>query len=973
MRRAILAALLAFCSVISVVSAAAESVTWVQAETEHFLFIFEPRDRGAVDELLTYCEPVYQRITGFFHSYPKKVPVIVRGRVDDANGFTSFLPARIELYLTAPTDHFLGARTESWLKILLTHELTHFVHATMDKGFFFTLSRVFGRDLSATQLAFLPGWMVEGPSTNTETQFTEGGRGRNPLFEMTYKAPVEEGRLFSLEQGAYNSPFPPADRIYVAGYTLVDYLLTTYGEDTFRRIMEEYLGFPFFGPWGAIQKVTGRNATQVFDDLKVYLAEKFKPSLSLASGALITPKEPGSWMHPVVTDRGLYVYRTSPYHFPAIVRLDPATGHEQVLHPVVDDGFSFTATRDGKTIYFTSMTQTWADPGTPQLVSDLYSLDLDTGVSTQITHGAHLWQPAVSAGGETLVAVQGGGPYSRLVSIDTRTGSLRLLYSRPAGNVYTPAFSPDGRKLAFTFNLRGFQDVLVADFGTLARGSSPLDDPRLPVGSLNEESARAVLGPDPFGEYFPSFLDDETVLFSSDREGALALYRADLQSGDVLRIQQDPVAAIAAVRDGDSLVYSSYSADGWCLKRVPVAALTAVRLEPTAGEPYPAEIEWSGKSVPQKSYVDWPAPLLWLPLPSLARTGPGSPGVEVGVGASALGTSLLGNTTWTADAAWFFVAQQPLADLSISTVAGPFTVSAASQLSYQYADTYTESIVSSLALGLPFSREIAFDTQRLLALSLGIAHTAQLESSAPFTFAQSAGPMAGGWQNGLFATSSASAQWQKNGGQIDFNPPAAFDALLQNSTRLPVLDYPAPESDFLLRLGVTFPSFIPHQVFKLGLKTTDVLGGPFTSYKDSFATPRGFPGPMTRGVSGQALASVDYRAAIALFDQPLVFSFAATGAEMGLHAEGIARWDDRHPVFDLDPALYVGGDLTMHMVFDSVPFVITIGAAVRIDTSAPGSFDPGRDLGLYFSIVQSSAAGGDRNGGIPAVPVHSSR
>ena len=259
---------------------------------------------------------------------------------------------------------------------------------------------------------------------------------------------------------------------------------------------------------------------------------------------------------------------------------------------------------------------------------------------------------------------------------------------------------------------------------------------------------------------------------------------------------------------------------------------------------------------------------------------------------------------------------------------------------------------------------------RSLALSLGIAHTAQLESSAPFTFAQSAGPMAGGWRNGLFATSSASAQWQRDGGQIDFNPPAALDAFLQNSTRLPVLDYPAPESDFLLRLGVTFPSFIPHQVFKLGLKATDVLGGPFTSYKDSFAEPRGFPGPVTRTVSGQALASIDCRAAIALFDQPLVLSFAATGAEMGVHLEGIARWDDRNPAVSLDPCLYAGADFTMHMIFDAVPFLVTIGAALRIDTSAPGSFDAGQDMGLYFSISQ---AGGGGNGSVPAVPVRSSR
>jgi hypothetical protein len=173
-----------------------------------------------------------------------------------------------------------------------------------------------------------------------------------------------------------------------------------------------------------------------------------------------------------------------------------------------------------------------------------------------------------------------------------------------------------------------------------------------------------------------------------------------------------------------------------------------------------------------------------------------------------------------------------------------------------------------------------------------------------------------------------------------------------------VLYYPAPESDFFLGLGLNIPSFIPHQVIRLGFKATDVLGGPFTSYKDSFSSPRGFPGSMTRSVSGQALASIDYIASLALFDQPLFFSVAATGAALGVHAEGIGQWDDARLSLTIDPALYVGGDLTLHMAFNAVPFSLTIGVAARIDTSASRAFDPGQDLGVYLFLGQQGAAGG---------------
>ena len=963
-------ALLVLCSI---VPAGAQAVRWEQAETEHFRFIYEPRDRAAVDELLTYCEPIYQRITGFFHSYPKKIPVIIRGRIDAANGFTSFLPARIELYLTAPTDHFPGARTESWLKILLTHELTHYVHASMDRGFFFALSHLFGGDLSAATMFFLPGWMIEGPSTNLETRFTNGGRGRNPLFEMYSKAPVEDGTLFSLEQAAYGSAFPPPGRIYVSGYILVDYLLTTYGEDTFRRIMDAYLDFPFFGPWAAITKVTGKNASEIFADLKKHLEQKYAASKSIASGTLITPRRPGDWVHPQPTDRGLYVYRGSPERYPALVRYDPADGSERVLHPVVDDTFSFSAAKDGRTVYLTSMDQTWIDPADPQLVSDLYRLDVDAGSLRRITSGAHLWQPAVSSDGQSLIAVQGTGPYSRLVSVDERSGALRVLFSRSEGNVYTPVFSPDGRRVAFTFNLRGFQDVYVADYQELTRGSAALDDPGLPVADVNAEAARPILGPDAFGEYFPSFLDDGSLVFSSDREGSLALYRADLGSEEVAKIQDDPVAAISAVRDGDSLLYSSYSADGWCLKRTPLANLAPAPLAAEQGpaQEYPPPVEWTGRTAAAKPYVDWPAPLMWFAFPALTRTGPGSPGVELGLGAIVYGASLLGNTTWMANAEWLFASEQPLAAVTLSTVEGPFTLSADSQLSYEYSTDYTDSLVSSLQLGLPLFNEIAFDSQRMVFLALGVAHRVEIESPAPFTFAQALGPLAAGWQNTLFVTSGVSFQWQRNGGQIDFSPPLAVQVLLLNSTALPVLDYSVPESDFLLQLGLNIPSVIPHQVVRLGLKASEVLGGPFSSYTDSFSVPRGFPGPSTRSVPGQALASVDYLVPIALLDQPLFFSLAARGAALGLHAEGIGRWDNSAPVLSLDPSLYVGGDVSLLMAFNAVAFAVVLGVAARIDTTAPGSFDPGRDLRIYLSIGQQ--AGSTGQGMVPPAALRASR
>ena len=147
------------------------------------------------------------------------------------------------------------------------------------------------------------------------------------------------------------------------------------------------------------------------------------------------------------------------------------------------------------------------------------------------------------------------------------------------------------------------------------------------MADVNTDAARPVLGPDAFGEYFPAFLDDRTLLFSSDRSGSLALYRADLQAGTYALVQSDPVAAISGAVDGDSLLYGSYSANGWCVKRTPLAALTAVTLEETPGapSPYPLPFPWTGAGVPAQAYIDWPLPLAWVPNRHREPERPGHP------------------------------------------------------------------------------------------------------------------------------------------------------------------------------------------------------------------------------------------------------------------------------------------------------------------------------------------------------------
>ena len=915
-----------------------------------------------MDELLTFAEDVYDKVTQFLDSRPAKVPCVIRGRRDDANGVTMAVPDRIDLYLTAPIDHFLGARTESWLRVLLTHELTHFVHETYVRGIPHALSLVFGDDAAGLAIALLPGWAVEGPAVYDETQFSSGGRGRNPLFEIYTKAAAEEGSFGSLEQASYLSDFPPPGRIYVAGYALIDWLQRNYGEDTFRRILDTYLGSLTGDFFQAIKEVTGRSAAAVFADMRKALVARYAAQTVIPGGELVTPETIGSWTRPQPTARGLYLYHTSPEGYPAIVSRNAAGKETTLVRASLTDDNSFSATPDGKTVWFSSLHWDLRRSAEPRSISDLFALDAENGAVRQATHDAHLWQPAVSADGSVVVAVQGRGPYSRLVQVDTRTGSLRVLFSRTEANVYTPALSPDGTRVAFTFNLRGYQDVYVADLSVLMAGSTPLDDVESAVGDVNADLPAPVLGPDPAAEYFPSFQNDSTLLFTSDRTGSLAVYSVDMGTGTVTLRQEDPVAAIAGVADGDRLLYTSYSTTGFCIRSAPLATAATQAVETQAPQPYPPAITWTGTTIEGKPYVDWAPPLLWYPWLTLSQIGPAAQDQAIGVGAEALGGSLMGGTSWQVMANWLPGAAQPIASLSLTSSFGPVDLGITSALGYGYAGGYwSESLASRASLSWSLVGQSILGAAQSLSLSLGLSHSLELDATSGFAFADSFSAAASDWRSTLSVPLAVRWQWARGGGAIDFNPPAAADLILQGTTFLPLLSLPAFQEQALLYAAANIPSLIPHHVFKLGLKAVQYIGSPYPQYLDGFTAPRGFPARL-RTLPGGMLASLDYMMPVALLDQPLTYWLALTGLGVGLHAEALADFNAITPTFSAVPDIFVGADITLNVALLGYSMPLGIGISAAVSTTAPGSFDPAKDIGLYLFLGFDSFASAVRSG-----------
>ena len=587
-----------------------------QVETDHFTFIYEPRDRAAVAELLEYADDVYEQVTDFLDNRPSgRIRVFINGRTDRANGFFDPTPRHhISLFVASPSTQVIGARTENWLRVLFIHELTHYVHFMYEQGTVSALATVFGAPLRAVPGAFMPGWAIEGIAMEAETRFTEGGRGRNPYHEIYTIAPILEGRMFDYRRAGFDSHRPPRGRFYVAGLLFTEYLLNRFGEDTFTRIHQEFLRLPIWSFDRAVESVTGYAPETLWVEMVDELTERYRARRDLDAGVRFTPDRTADYYRPVVVGDDVYTYRTAVDRRPAIVRF--STEHHSpgkatvVEQTTLIDGDSFDVREDGAILYAAVRADsTTAGPRREQ--SRLYLREPD-GELRRVTSASGLYHPRFVGGksdSDYAVSVQRQGQYHRLVMISLETGELTPLYEPGRSYLFTPAVSPDGHTLAFTENTAGRQRIRTIELtedGHAARSETgkpgmpgparagKFDSSRGPVTSLAGEPS-AGLTAEPAAEYYPVWGPDGELRFISDEGGFLAAMeipdREPAETGftpssSIHRIGDDPVGVLWLAsgnrgkdggdngnrdngnRDnGEGLLYGSYRSDGYALFR----------------------------------------------------------------------------------------------------------------------------------------------------------------------------------------------------------------------------------------------------------------------------------------------------------------------------------------------------------------------------------------------------------------------
>ncbi len=956
-----------------------------QRSTEHFTFVYEPRDAQAVEDLVAMAEEVYRDVTTFLEYSPEHTRVLVIGRTDRANGyFSSAPPQHIALIVAPPEGLNLGTRHREWLRLVFVHEFTHYVHLNYDRGFFRGLSRLFGEELITGNLLFMPFWNVEGITTAAESLLTAGGRGKSAFFELPYRALVMENELFNLTQAGYQSHLPPRGRYYVGGYLLINYIVREYGIATYLDIHRDYLRFPFFAIYGAVRRNTGRSAAAMLREVRRELERAYESRMEIPPGRLITPNRVGDYYLPVSAGDQLVLYRRRPDARGAIILLDPETGAEEVLATVpLSDGHSLTAAADASTIIFSAFESTGSHPAGSLLfpgetVAHLYRLNAETGEVVRLPDTAHLTQPAVSPDGGTVAAVERRGAYTRLVSFPIdNPGRKRVLLEEPQTQVGSPSFSPSGRHIAFTVKVEGDQDIVTMDLGAPADGRSS------PAGA-----GRAIPVPGFSGsaEHFPRFRGNDTVIFSSDRTGSLALYQYNLREGSTGLILRDPVGAYGGVAHGDEVIYGTHTAKGWALRTTPDDELVWLEVpsEPVVpgrtsliaagrtpgwtpsregeapdGTPAPsagAAAEAIGGpdagAEDGRPYRDIPRPELWFPWYADATGADG--GLGLGPAVQIYGASLLARWSWQTNVGiipgflggvsgstggTFDPAVQPIGSVQLGYSQGPWSLRYSANNSYSGSSgAATQVVGQSLGANRSLvSRErLGIGTNLILSTALVyqtvMTGVGNFGFYAPPAFNTAGRRMAHGVSVYVGRTVVGAAE--------EFHGATGnADASLGASYVVPILQ---GEYNGVALQGngrVFGPGLAPTHASVFEIRGYYTTGAPLTA-RPYTVQPRdtrvAVVGPSTlpviaEGRKGNLLGHLGYRLPIARVDMPLFLGTGIVGFAADFYAEGALAFDVQPFGVDLDPGIILGSEIVTLFQSKSVSVPVGIGTSIRMN------------------------------------------
>ncbi len=551
------------------------SLKWMSLETEHFRISYHEGLEAVAQRTAAAAEESHRRLSKVLGHEPKgRTEISISDETDDANGWAITVPFnQIHLWATAPDDMSPLMDYDDWYLGLVIHEYAHILHMDTFGGIAKVINAIFGKVYPPNGVQ--PRWIIEGLAVVMESDHTGGGRLKTTQWDMMMRAGVLEDRFLPVDSIAIGPlGWPHGTAIYLYGSYFLRYVAGTYGEEALAAMSHEYgKSLIPFGINRTIRDVTGKTWLELYDDWYAAAKEEYGAQAEevrgrgLMEGMRITDtgeldlsprfSPDGSriaWFSWDGHDRSglLTIDLEGPgaalagwdgeEPAPAVPKKGWKTGS---LAKITGQG-AVAWTPDGKGLVYarSEVFRNW------YAFHDLYHLDLVDGSISRITEGGRTRQPDVSPDGKLFAYTVNGAGTSRLVVATAGPDPVPVLEKDAGGfgQVYSPRFSPDGKRIAYSsWSEGGLRDIHVIDVAT-GKDTAITSDRFLDTGPAW----------DPGGKY---------LYFCSDRTGISNVYALDLEAGGLWMVTNVLTGAFEpdVSPDGRTLVYVGYHSRGYDL------------------------------------------------------------------------------------------------------------------------------------------------------------------------------------------------------------------------------------------------------------------------------------------------------------------------------------------------------------------------------------------------------------------------
>lgn len=589
---------------------------WKTAGTDHFQFIYPAEYSDHAAAISAYAEAVYDSVvTRYKHDLPRRVNATLNNALY-SNG--SAIPSENAVNLWLTNWDFKVRSSHGWMADVITHEFSHLV--SIENGSKIP-ANIYGLQASYTDyynerttsdfmtlipFTLQPLWIAEGTAQFESSRM--GFDAWDSHRDMLLRVAALNDSLLSLE---YMHDFSDNSLLaelgpYTQGFSLVLYIARHYGEDAVPKIWTE-LSRPYRVTLdGAIKKVLGISEKELYEAWKKEIKENYeaqKDSLgTLVEGTKIT--ENAFWQDfPVVAGKNLYGisnfggpwFDGSVFKIPMESEDEDSTETEKDSSKTVVDGVevgevSIESPDTDGLIDISEFAQSgfkakkpWFDKGIDVFEDSVHGPILayvsyqnrdkdghahfDIAVSDtnkkefSITYLADAVYPAFDKQGTTVIFARrepfstrfvlskvpfniaefGEAPSEDPVDLFVPDKSLKYY------NIYSPKFSPDGKRIAFSY------------FDDKVRGIAIID---------SDGNNFKIVSDANFDERDVEWLDNDKIVFSSNRNGIFNLFEKNLATGAERPLTNVIGGAFTPTLTGDTIFFTQYDKDGFSLYKL---------------------------------------------------------------------------------------------------------------------------------------------------------------------------------------------------------------------------------------------------------------------------------------------------------------------------------------------------------------------------------------------------------------------